>query len=551
MNRPRLSLQQKFFISIILVVIPVLSVIFIWAGIQNQKNAMEQVINQARVLSRQIILTRQWISDCGGILVLEDSHGAQGTTCFFNDRMDTGSGRFLRFTPSMVTRKLSEYSSRQDLYRFRLASMNPLNPDNRPDMFERAALSRFKETGLTEIYRFENRDDVRYFQYMVPLYMESACLKCHTKQVAAENGIRGGLSVLLPIDKARLSFRHSHFKLAAAGVGFIFLTIFTLFFMLRRVVIRPLNKLESMAGEISRGNLDAQVTLDTGDEFEKLGSVFNTMAQKLARGRDTLNKRIDQATQELSQANNELKTLDKLKSDFLANMSHELRSPLTVIRGGIDYLNRKIVIEDNRNYLAIIDKNVARLTRLVSDLFDFTKLEAKKIEWIFERGDLSRLIQEVIEIISPLAQDRDIAISFDSPGELLVDMDLERIEQVLVNLIDNAIKFSERHAQIHIKAVAHLGSVTVTIKDHGEGIDEAHIESIFEKFSTAPSGSRGNSEGTGLGLAICRAITKAHGGKIWAQSTLGISSTFFITLPKEHGREPLTGAPDNVVGDMD
>jgi len=533
MQKPRFPLQLKFLVVIILVVIPVLGAIFIWTGVQNEKNAMEQVINQARVLSRQIILTREWVTDCGGIMVLESSPGAQDTPCLFEDRIDTEKGRFLRFTPSMVTRKLSEYSFRQDLYRFRLASMNPLNPDNRPDDFERDALTQFKKVGLAEIYRFENQDNVQYFQYMVPLYMETSCLKCHKQQEVAQHGIRGGLSVFLPIDKSRLAFKYNHLKLAGAGVGFICLTIFTLFFMLRRVVIRPLKKLEDMTGEISRGNLDAQVTLDTGDEIENLGTAFNTMAQKLAQGRDTLEKRIDQATRELSEANKELKTLDKLKSDFLANMSHELRSPLTVIRGGIDYLNRKVKIEDNRNYLAIIDKNVARLTRLVSDLFDFTKLEAKKSEWSFEREDLSRLIQEVIEIISPMALDKDISIIFDPPGDLPVDMDLERIEQVLVNLIDNAIKFSDRQTRIDITATQDRETVTVAIKDYGLGIDESYIDFIFEKFSTVPSGSHSKTEGTGLGLAICKAIIEAHGGRIWVESVKGVSSTFYFSLPKE------------------
>jgi signal transduction histidine kinase len=143
------------------------------------------------------------------------------------------------------------------------------------------------------------------------------------------------------------------------------------------------------------------VDINTGDEFEKLGHRFNTMAQRLSKGRDHLEDRISQATKELSDVNRELQTLDKLKSDFLANMSHELRTPLTVIRGGIDYLNRTIKKEDNRNYLEIIDKNLARLIHLVSDLFDFTKIEGRKTEWSFDQVNLSVLIEEVLEIISP------------------------------------------------------------------------------------------------------------------------------------------------------
>jgi signal transduction histidine kinase len=214
-------------------------------------------------------------------------------------------------------------------------------------------------------------------------------------------------------------------------------------------------------------------------------------------------------------------------------MSHELRSPLTVIRGGIDYLNRKIKIEDNRNYLKIIDKNLTRLIHLVSDMFDFTKIEAKKIDWSFEHENLTLLIYELTEIIRPLAIEKKIELIYEKPGDIIVEFDLERIEQVLVNLIENAIKFSDHKTKIRINVQQDSESVTVSIKDQGIGIPEKNIESIFDKFSTAPSGRDGKTEGTGLGLAICKAIVEAHGGKIWAESISSVSSTFYFTLPKK------------------
>jgi signal transduction histidine kinase len=257
------------------------------------------------------------------------------------------------------------------------------------------------------------------------------------------------------------------------------------------------------------------------------------MALRISKNREFLEEKIAQATFELSEANQELKTLDKLKSDFLANMSHELRSPLTVIRGGVDYLNRTIKMEDNRNYLEIIDKNLARLIRLVSDLFDFTKIEAKKIDWSFEEENLTVLIEEVIEILSPLAFDKEISIIYEPSSHIIMKFDLERIEQVMVNLMENAIKFSDQKTEIRINVQQDPESATVSIKDHGIGIPEKNIETIFDKFSTVPSGREGKTEGTGLGLAICKAIVEAHGGKIWVESISSVSSTFYFTLPKK------------------
>jgi len=528
-----ITLQWKFFLSIVLIIIPILGVIFAWAGIQSGKQANAQVANQARILARQIILTRQWITDCGGVFVNRQSLGAKDVMYLFDDTLQTTRGSYQRFTPSMVTRKLSQYSTRQDLYRFRLAGLNPLNPENEPDDFERNALNLFRTEGKRKTFRFEYDNGQQFFQYMVPLFMEEKCLKCHNRQEDSLNSIGGGLSVFLPVDQMQSTTRKNHLKLAAAGTALIFITILSLFFLTRRFVIKPLKKLEDMTAEISRGNLDARVAIESGDELEKLGQRFNRMAQSLSRGRGHMEEKIIQATRELSDANRELQTLDKLKSDFLANMSHELRTPLTVIRGGIDYLNRTIKKEDNRNYLEIIDKNLARLIHLVSDLFDFTKIEARTIDWSFDQVNLSVLIEEVIEIISPLSINKNISIDYENPGDVLVELDLERIEQVLVNLIENAIKFSDPGTKIQLDVTEDPTYVTVAVKDQGVGISGENLKTIFDKFSTVPSAGLNKPEGTGLGLAICRAIVEGHDGKIWAESVRGESSTFYFTLLKK------------------
>ena len=427
MKKFRVSLQWKFFLCIVLIILPTLGVIFTWAGIQNKSQFDEQVVNQARILARQIVLTRQWVTDCGGILVDVQSRGAKDIACFFDDKLHTGQGEFQRFTPAMVTRKLSQYSTRQDLYRFRLASLNPLNPENEPDGFEREAINLFRTQKVNETFRYADNSGNQYFQYMVPLYLEKQCLECHNREGDSVNAVRGGLSVFLNVEEMMSAARKNHLKLAIAGTGLIFMTIFTLFFLMRRFIIKPLKNLEEMTDEIGQGNLDARIDINTGDEFEKLGHRFNTMAQSLSVGRDHLQERIALATKELSDANRELQTLDKLKSDFLANMSHELRTPLTVVRGGIDYLNRTIKKEDNRNYLEIIDKNLARLIHLVSDLFDYTKIEAQKSEWSFDQANLSVLIEEVVEIISPLTMGKDISIKYDNPGDILVEIDRKSV----------------------------------------------------------------------------------------------------------------------------
>jgi signal transduction histidine kinase len=534
MKQRHLSLQWKFLFSIALIIFPILGVIFGVAVVQNHNQAIEQVLNQARILSRQIILTRQWVADCGGVMAIKDSAGANGAAVFSSGIMETPHGIYQKFTPSMVTKKLSEYSLRQNLYQFRISSINPLNPDNLADTFEKQALLRFRTEPLTELTGFHTQGREKYIRYMVPLRMDASCMECHRQQNFSDGSVIGGLSVLLPITAIMGTLKNDHLKLAASGVGLILVTILTLFVLLRRIVIKPLNQLEGMAGEIGKGNLDARVKISTGDEFEKVGVAFNTMAQSLSRGRDMLQDRIKIATRDLSQANRELKTLDQLKSDFIANMSHELRSPLTVIRGGVDYLKRTVKGENNLNYLGIIDKNLSRFIHLVSDLFDFTRIEAKKVDWSFERENVSDLVREVMEILAPLAERKNISMTYEVEMDVFAEIDLERIEQVLVNLLENAIKFSDEGGTIQIVVRKEKEQVLVTVKDRGIGMSGDNLEAIFEKFHTLPSSEgEGRRESTGLGLAISKGIISAHGGDIWAESKVGEGSTFFFTLPKK------------------
>ncbi|MFH1152188.1 MAG: ATP-binding protein [Pseudomonadota bacterium] len=527
MTRPR-SLQKKFLLFISLIIVPVLGVVFSWVEIQNISQAREQALDKARILARQVVITRQWVTDCGGgVLVPAESLGARDAGCCSGDAISTELGPFVRFSPAMVTRRLSQYSSREQLYSFSLSSLSPKNPDNAPGPFEQEALNAFVRDGASEAWEFSTQG----LEYVVPLLMEPGCLKCHDRDVSNSSAVMGGLTVLIPMDRIQAALQKSRVFLTLAAVVLTLMTIGTLFFLMRRMVINPLTLLEDKTREISRGNLEARVSIHTGDELERLGDAFNTMAQRLLEGRENLEKRIEQATFDLARANQELTKLDTLKSDFLANMSHELRSPLTVIRGGINYLYRTLEKPENRYYIEIIDKNVARLTRLVTDLFDFTKLEHGKIDWEVETENLTTLVREVIEIISPLSVEKSIDMVCTGPDELMVTINLERIEQVLVNLMDNAIKFSDPGTRIDVSLRQEGGWVIVSVRDQGPGIPPGRLASIFDKFSTIPTGRNSRTEGTGLGLAISKAIVEAHGGKIWATSIPGSSSTFCFSLP--------------------
>lgn len=525
------SLNKKIIIGVIVIIAPILGLIFFWIEANLLKQAKVQTLEKARVIADYVILTRQWITDCnGGVFVPAKSDGAQNIRFeemeyVLNCQVKTPTGILQMFTPSMVTKKLSEYSSANKSYSMKLSSLNPINPENMADPFERRALIHFEKNSANEFYNFSNQ----HCDFMVPLHSTRGCLKCHEDFDVINAGVVGGLRVTVPYDETRKILRQNAMILGGSSFGIIAIIIAFLIFMINKVVLSPLKVLEETGRQISSGNLSARVSINTRDELEFLGHNFNTMASTLEKNHEQQEKKITLATQDLAKANKELLKLDKLKSDFLANMSHELRSPLTAARGGVNYLERTIQNPHAFQYLSIVEKNLARLTWMINNLFDYTKLEAGKIEWEFQKENITTLVEEVIEIMSPVAMKKKITVDLTYPGDIYSCIDLERMEQVFVNILDNAIKFSDEGTAISICLEKKTDHVRVSIKDQGPGIKDNLFDNIFEKFYTGES-SQPN-KGSGMGLAISKAIVSAHHGEITLKSELGKGACFEVILP--------------------
>ncbi len=529
-QKQKFSLQKKFILSILLVVAPIIGLTFIWTGFHNEENTRIQIVKQARILSRQIILTRRWVSDCEGVMVLGSSKGGGTDTHFLTGQLQTEHGIFNRFTPSMVTRKLSEYSMRENLYHFRLAALTPMNPKNKPDNFEKKALLDFIRQNKNEVYSFNTEKKASQFRYTVPLYVDKTCMECHSD--FNTGSIAGCLSIFLPCSQVISSLKLSQNRLIYSGFILIALTTIALFFLLRNVVIKPVSQLKLMTDEIKNGNLEARVQLNTGDEFELLGQSFNSMGERLLHNKEIMEIKVKKATADLSEANKKLQKLDKLKTEFIEDMSHELRSPVTAVKGGLDYLLRTTRDKKSKNYLEMMDNNLMRLANLVNDMLDLTRIEAGKVVWKFETYDMTTLIIELMEILSLKATAKNLTLTFDRADPLWLEMDIERIEQVLVNILENAIKYSPKDTTIQIDARSEQQWCFVSVSDSGPGIDKKNLKTIFDKFKTLHSNTKDTAaKGTGLGLTICRRIINAHGGKIWADSELEKGSTLIFKIP--------------------
>lgn len=235
---------------------------------------------------------------------------------------------------------------------------------------------------------------------------------------------------------------------------------------------------------------------------------------------------------DLAAAHQELLGIDEMKTNFIANVSHELRTPLTSIRSFSELLlSYAVEAETQHEFLGIINTESERLTRLINDVLDITKIEAGQVEWQMERMDLRELLSISARNFSGLILKEGLEFELDLPDvPLPVCADRDRILQVLANLLGNALKFTAA-GQITLAASYDADNVQVHIRDTGMGIAPEDQEMIFEKFHQVGDTLTDKPHGTGLGLSICRDIIHYHSGLILVESDLGKGSTFTFTLP--------------------
>jgi signal transduction histidine kinase len=258
---------------------------------------------------------------------------------------------------------------------------------------------------------------------------------------------------------------------------------------------------------------------------------------------EQLEQRVRERTAELEKAYEELKELDQMKDVFLSSVSHELRTPLTSIRSFSEILLRydEEDPQTRKEFLEVIHNESKRLTHLINDVLDLSKIESGRMVWHDELLSLEEIFQYAIKAQAPLLEAKSLHVSLaPSTGFPLAFADKERVQQVVLNLLDNAAKFSPEGGQILIEIERPPdpsegepdARVRVSIKDQGVGVDEKDFEIIFDRFAqVSPEALYDKPKGTGLGLSICKEIIGHYGGRIGLMSEKGKGCSFFFTLP--------------------
>jgi len=289
---------------------------------------------------------------------------------------------------------------------------------------------------------------------------------------------------------------------------------------------RPLEQLVDAAGRLAAGDRSARVEVGGLAETATLGTAFNEMAEELEQ-------------EEVRRAE-----LDRLKDDFVLTASHELRSPLTSVQGFAELLmlERDSLTPRQAETVEVILDNCRHLVRLLNDLLDLARSDAGRLSIRPQPTEVAPLIADVVRTMRAQTEAGGQALSEAvDPNLPPIDVEPDRIRQILVNLITNAHEYSPEGASIGVTARVGGAEVEIAVSDNGPGIPKEHLERIFERFTRGDAGLTQRVGGTGLGLAISKSLAEAHGGSIVAESEVGRGSTFRLRLPVASAPGTATG----------
>ncbi|MDV2581474.1 HAMP domain-containing sensor histidine kinase [Alkalibacillus haloalkaliphilus] len=271
-----------------------------------------------------------------------------------------------------------------------------------------------------------------------------------------------------------------------------------------RKITAPLKELNDVALKLAEGDFSKKAKPKSNDEIAQLGETFNYMAE-------------------------ELESLEDMRRDFIANVSHDLRSPLTSIKGFLVALIDDTIPNNERtHYYHIMKDETERLIKLVNDLLDMTQLQSGTVKIHKSRYDISEQVRQIVARMEPQFNEKELEVDL-SLEEVEINADKDRIDQLLVNLIQNALQFSKANTTVSIQTKIVENGVAISVTDEGEGIRQEDLKMIFERFYKSDT-SRSSKVGTGIGLSIVQSIADLHDAKVDVTSQQGKGTTFSVTL---------------------
>lgn len=324
---------------------------------------------------------------------------------------------------------------------------------------------------------------------------------------------------------------------------FLFLIVYVISFAIAIILgnrfLASVRKLQDISQEVINGNLNAKVNFPKNHDLSDIGHAFDSITDKL-------NNRIK-----------EVEEYDRLKTQFLATMSHELKTPLNIILGCIQLLEKLDTNKDSfkdsfGKYVKMQKQNSYRLLRLINNLIDFNKAEVKNFNICLTNADIVQVVEDITLSIVEYTSMKNINLVFDTEvEEKIMAFDLDMIERIMLNLLSNAIKFTNENGNIEVNIYDRNKKVIISVKDNGIGIPEDKLTDIFDRFTQVDSTLRRKSEGSGIGLSLVKSLVEMHNGTITVKSILGEGSEFIIELPVKLAEEDCRSAVEKNISNVE
>ncbi|MFC1843770.1 ATP-binding protein [Thermodesulfobacteriota bacterium] len=494
------------------VVIVSFSITFYRTSAFQKDLVLDQAARQARTIHKQILLTRRWVSDHNGLFFLKTDNVKANP--FLNDKeiLDVDGRHYVKRNPAMVTRELSEYANREGLFYYRVTTLQPINPANAPDEFERKSLELF-EQGVKEVIEIHTDSTGKTLHYIAPLIVEDSCKECHHEKDYVTGDTRGGLSIAIPINWAFNNIAKNNRMLL--GIWFITILVvgFTIFMMIDILVVRRLATLAKAMDRLPEDDTQINNLPVNDDEVGKLSLKLKELYRRLLTSQQELDRSREQVFQ-----GEKLAALGRLT----AGIAHEINNPLGGMLNCIKSMQESPDDRElNQRYQELLSKGLKRIGDTVRQLLNFGRREPLKLRSV----QVDDLIRECFTLLEYGL--KNIELTLDLNLNRPFNVDVESLKQVIVNIGLNSIQAMGNGGKLTVESRETDTGLLIKIIDTGIGMDEDQVQKIFDPFFT----TKDVGEGTGLGLFVSYSLVQNMNGTITVESQVGHGTCFQLELP--------------------